>query len=96
MANIKHFAECNGQPVLLERVGHDGSIRSRPENFSGLCPACGVRHICTRVVEFKSFPSRHECDARCMNATGRTMKCECSCGGKNHGRGSSPVVQEAA
>jgi hypothetical protein len=22
-----------------------------------------------------------------LNATGRTMKCECSCGGKNHGRG---------
>ncbi len=40
-----------------------------------------------RVVNYKSNPSRHECDARCMNATGRTMNCECSCGGKNHGRG---------
>ena len=40
-----------------------------------------------RIVEYKSNPSRHECDARCMNATGRIMKCECSCGGKNHGRG---------
>lgn len=40
-----------------------------------------------RIVTFKSHPSRHECDARCMNATGRTMQCECSCGGENHGRG---------
>lgn len=48
-----------------------------------------------RVIEYKSNPSRHECDARCMNATGRVMKCECSCGGKNHGRGSF-VCAEAA
>jgi hypothetical protein len=34
-------------------------------------------------------PSKHECDARCMYARGRTMNCECSCGGKNHGRGAS-------
>jgi hypothetical protein len=48
----------------------------------------------TRKVEMKSFPIRHECDARCMNATGRIMKCECACGGKNHGRGA--LVCEAA
>lgn len=30
----------------------------------------------------------HECDARCRNATGRVMKCECACGGKNHGKSS--------
>lgn len=40
-----------------------------------------------RVVTFKSNPSRHECDARCMNASGKTMNCECACGGVNHGRG---------
>lgn len=40
-----------------------------------------------RVVQYKSNPSRHECDARCTNATGRVMHCECSCGGKNHGKG---------
>ena len=41
----------------------------------------------TRKVEYKSNPSKHICDDRCMNATGRSMKCECACGGKNHGRG---------
>jgi hypothetical protein len=40
-----------------------------------------------RVIEYKGNPSLHRCDARCMNATGKIMKCECSCGGKNHGRG---------
>lgn len=47
-----------------------------------------------RIIQYKSNPSRHECDDRCMNATGRMMKCECKCGGKNHGRGS--FVCEAA
>lgn len=41
-----------------------------------------------RRIEYKSNPSKHVCDARCLNATGRIMKCECSCGGKNHGRAS--------
>lgn len=41
----------------------------------------------TREISYKSNPSKHVCDARCMNATGRTMQCECSCGGKNHGQG---------
>lgn len=47
-----------------------------------------------RHVQFKSNPSRHECDDRCMNASGRIMRCECSCGGKNHGRGA--MLCEAA
>lgn len=33
------------------------------------------------------YLKRHDCDARCMNATGRTMNCECACGGRNHGKG---------
>jgi hypothetical protein len=40
-----------------------------------------------RIIHYKSSPSRHACDARCMNASGRTMNCECACGGKNHGKG---------
>jgi len=43
----------------------------------------------TRMVTYKSNPSKHVCDARCVNARGRTMNCECSCGGKNHGKGST-------
>lgn len=43
--------------------------------------------LVTRQIEMKAQPTRHECDDRCVNASGRIMKCECSCGGKNHGRG---------
>jgi hypothetical protein len=50
----------------------------------------------TRVIEFKSNPSRHECDARCMFANGKIMRCECSCGGKNHGKGAFICTAEAA
>jgi hypothetical protein len=49
----------------------------------------------TRAIHMKSHPSRHECDARCMNATGRTMNCECSCGGVNHGRGAFQCAEAA-
>lgn len=41
----------------------------------------------TRVINFKSNPSLHKCDARCQNAKGGN--CECSCGGANHGAGSA-------
>lgn len=41
-----------------------------------------------RAIRYSRSPSKHECDARCINATGRVMNCECSCGGKNHGKGS--------
>ncbi len=46
----------------------------------------------SRSVEMKANPSRHICDSRCLNATGLIMKCECSCGGKNHGRGQFAAV----
>jgi hypothetical protein len=39
----------------------------------------------TRVIDFKSNPSLHKCDARCRHAKGNC--CECSCGGKFHGAG---------
>ena len=45
-----------------------------------------------RSVRYSASPSKHECDARCVNATGRVMNCECSCGGKNHGKGSFSCV----
>lgn len=59
----------------------------------GYHPELGRVEI-TRKVILKVSPSRHDCDARCMNASGRNMACECSCGGKNHGRGA--FVCEAA
>jgi hypothetical protein len=87
MANFRYFADLNGEAFELQNVWHDGSVGSKAKNFTGLLPT-GQRVAATRLIQMKSMPSRHECDARCMNATGRTMNCECACGGKNHGRGS--------
>lgn len=49
--------------------------------------ADGVTRPVTRRIQMKGRPSLHKCDARCLNASGRVMRCECSCGGVNHGRG---------
>jgi len=86
MANFKYFAECGGQAVELARVYHD-LLPTKRYGFIGTCPTCGQRHVCTRKVEYKAHPSKHECNAKCMGASGRSMICECKCGGKNHGRG---------
>lgn len=39
--------------------------------------------VATRKVTFKSNPSLHVCNAKCMGATRHA--CECSCRGRNHG-----------
>ena len=44
----------------------------------------------TRIIEYKRFPSKHVCDARCQCATGKV--CECSCGGKYHGAGKQQLT----
>ena len=37
-----------------------------------------------RIIEWKKVAEPHKCDSRCETAKGR--KCECSCGGENHGK----------
>lgn len=39
----------------------------------------------TRVVIHNPGGSNHKCDGRCLNA--KSVDCECSCGGVNHGAG---------
>lgn len=90
MANYRYFIDLpNGETVRVEKVQLD-----RTNTFVGFLD--GSWQPVTRKVIMKQFPIRHECDARCTNATGRVMKCECSCGGKNHGKGSISFVCEAA
>jgi hypothetical protein len=86
MANIRNFATVNGQPVLLT------NIDVRREGRYGYHIETKTWIKIERVVEYKSFASKHVCDDRCVNATGRIMKCECSCGGKNHGIGAFNCV----
>ncbi len=92
MANFKYF---NGDAALSGVHERDGKLVgyvSKSDLF--FVPGKGWHGYTPveRCVEYKSNPSRHECDARCFNATGRIMKCECSCGGKNHGRGAFSCV----
>jgi hypothetical protein len=48
-----------------------------------------------RAIQYKRFASLHDCDARCMGGKPNGT-CECSCGGKNHGRGFFTRLQAAA
>lgn len=85
MANFRYFTECGGETVRLDNVWHDGHVSTKAPHFSGICPSCGERHTAMRVIERKASPSNHKCDDRCISAKGH--KCECSCGGHNHGKG---------
>ena len=88
MANIKYFADApTGEVIEFSRVDYRSA-----KDIRGWTGTAWLK--VTRSVEFKRNPSRHECDARCTNATGLIMKCECSCGGKNHGK--AAFVCEAA
>jgi hypothetical protein len=86
MANFKYFTECGNETVQLANVFHDGQFGTKASNFVGTCSVCGQRHQAMRKVEYKAHPSKHECNAKCMGAHGRSMVCECKCGGKNHGK----------
>jgi hypothetical protein len=94
MAKMIYLADLPSGEIasVIDRAHYDMGERKMPRIYT---PETGwVR--CTRIVQRKSSPSLHECDARCINATGRTMQCECSCGGKNHGRGRFNCTAEAA
>jgi len=66
-----------------------GATAKRFDSFSRWVgrDEAGALKPAVRVIDYKVSGSKHKCDARCLNATGRVMNCECSCGGKNHGRG---------
>lgn len=84
MAKYRYFIDTPSQVIEVEKA----YFESRQRKMLGFVEATQKWEPITRSIRMKSFPSKHECDARCMNATGRSMQCECKCGGKNHGRGS--------
>lgn len=85
MTKIRYFGSINGNPVRLENVVEINGVKM------GLTPD-NIRIPADRKVAYKSSPSRHRCDDRCVHATGRTMKCECACGGLNHGKGAGMAI----
>jgi len=48
----------------------------------------------TRVIRYKSCPSKHECNGKCMGGNPNGT-CECQCGGKNHGRAGFTMLQNS-
>ena len=87
MANFRFFTDLpNGDSIMAKRADYDMGANKLPRIFDENTRQW-IR--ATRVVIMKNNPSRHDCDARCMNATGRTMQCECACGGRNHGKGNA-------
>lgn len=108
MATFKHFADINGETIELRGyvLGMDnakfaaafpGIKGKRLDGYSmqTMRSADGRELPVTRVIEYKSAPSKHVCDDRCLHATGKVMKCECACGGKNHGKGHSLIAEVA-
>jgi hypothetical protein len=90
MANIKFFVDlASGETLVSNKADYDQGSSKMPRIWT---QETGWLRA-TRKVEYKKFASKHECDARCINATGLIMKCECSCGGKNHGKGSSLICR---
>lgn len=96
MAKIKHFAGT----TELQGVGYrDGKLVgyvTKADLFFVAGQGWQGYTAVERTIEYKSNPLKHVCDARCINATGRIMKCECSCGGKNHGKGAFNCEEAAA
>jgi hypothetical protein len=105
LANFRHFADINGE--TFELVGYvlgmdnakfaaafPGIKGKRLDGFSmqTMRAADGRELPVTRSIQMTAAPSKHVCDDRCLHATGKIMKCECACGGKNHGKGHSLMV----
>ena len=100
MADIRYFCDLGAEPVTLTRITTMRRTEAaarwptvkllRRDSFDvvvgQVAPGAEVLPA-TRKVEFKRRAAGpHECNAKCMGACGKSMVCECRCGGKNHGR----------
>lgn len=99
MANIKNFSDITGEAIELAfvtSISNDefaaqfpGVTGMRYDGYSmwvGRETATSPRLPVTRKIEYKSQPSLHECNAKCLNGKYNGV-CECKCGGNNHGAG---------
>ena len=100
MATIKYYCDAFGDTQELKApyglpnsefaARFPGVKGFRHDGFTKLVgyPLQGPGDVLpvTRKIEYKSAPSRHECNAKCLNGKHNGI-CECQCGGKNHGRG---------
>ncbi|MGQ2994237.1 hypothetical protein [Variovorax sp.] len=109
MATFKYFSDLDGNTTQVHglRSIDNGEFAARWPGVKGIradgyskWAAIDVTNTgdvlpVTRMIEYKSQPSRHECNAKCLNGKHNGV-CECKCGGKNHGRGMFTRMLEAA
>lgn len=99
MANIKKFSDTKNGAIELVfatsmnnnefRAKFPGVKGIRYDGYSmwvGRNSQAEEYQPVTRMIEYKKNPSKHECNAKCLNGK-HTGACECKCGGKNHGAG---------
>lgn len=92
---IKYF---NGTQELSQVQGYPnaqffaaGGIRSKANWYDGFERLMGRTSDgrllpVERAIAYKSAPSRHVCNAKCIGGKINGV-CECQCGGRNHGIG---------
>jgi len=110
MATFKKFSDITGEAVELgtQTQMENAEFAARWPGVKGmradgytmwvgrpLGGAEGPLQPVTRMIEMKRFPSRHECNGKCLGGK-RNGVCECQCGGKNHGRGMFSSLLAAA
>lgn len=98
MATFKYFCDMDDQAIeltgLTSRDNKEvaelfpGIKAMRADGYSRwMARAADGRLLpVTRKIEYKSRPSLHACNAKCINGKHNGV-CECQCGGKNHGAG---------
>lgn len=97
MSKIIHFCDTTDDAIELTAIRGINNAEFREKfpgikgfKFDGFKMLVGLApdrtlHPVTRMIEYKTNPSRHECNSKCLNGKCNGV-CECRCGGKNHGR----------
>lgn len=88
-----HFTTCTTTGIVATlkacyvKFPLDPSV---PSSWRGKCPECGKTHKVQRIITRSIESSNHVCDEKCIHARGQ--RCECACGGENHGIGGLGIV----
>ena len=85
---LKVFLDLpNGDTIELLNGGEYWDRETRETLFYfGRLPTTGELIHGNRWVRMKKNPVLHKCDAKCRRAPITRLGCQCSCGGRNHGR----------
>jgi hypothetical protein len=77
LASNVNRADADMGALFVDDKGESGAYG----NLAMRCRACGAARKAVAVLG--KFSAKHVCNAKCLAST--SGKCECSCGGKNHG-----------